>query len=354
MYKQFVCFVFVANNWRPSLLGGGPTRRCADLPVYAYLSPIVRSYFNLRRQLLNRRLRAFGLPVGVSYVLAALLFCGLGSLLFARTALAPYAVVAAAWSAVYGLGERTRNDFLRLVFPGRAYWRIRLLENTVVLLPFTLLLLWYGSWALTLVQGLVGLAMVAHVHRRVGGRALPTPFGRFNYQAAVGLRRSWWVLAGAVFLLGKGVQVGNVELSYFAVAACAFAVAWWHQDPEPGYYVWVHARSPRAFLLHQWGRVLLAGGLTVLPLLVVIGYRFPGQAGWLLLTAAYLAVQWTFWITLKYAYYPQPVGVLPSFVVAFGILLPPLLLGLLPYYYHRAVGQLAYALLPVTEPPTAA
>ncbi len=320
----------------------------------------MRNYFQLQLRIVQRFLTEWRLAPWLVALVVPVLFV-LGSLLLLeRTAYAALAIMVLSWSGFAWLSGSQRNYFLRITYPGATYRKIRLWENTVIILPIVLLFVgkglgavvrpeasgvaWWYWGALALVQGLVGTAMA---YRVVGGRAslkLPTPFSRQPFEFAVGFRRAWWLLVFAIFLLIMGVRAQNFELGAFAWFMTVFGALNFYQKPEPGFYVWVHALSGRQLLLRKLriGNVhlLILGLPFVLTLLVAFPARWLLVVVGLVLASAYL----TLFIVAKYAAYPNEIDLVNAFIIAFGFVVPPLMIFLIPYYFKRAALRLQLVL----------
>lgn len=304
----------------------------------------MKHYFSLQKTILERHLVANGVRPWVAYVFGPLLFVGLCLLLLERTDYAAYAIAMFGVSLTARLSGVVRNDFLSIQFSPEEYRGIRLRENALFALPFALILLLKGFGALALVQCLVGGAMVFLPINALNVRALPTPFSKRPWEFAVGFRKSWPLLLIAAFLLTMGLRVDNFELSVFSACIPGLVAMSFYGAPEPGFYVWVHAFSPRAFL----HRKLLLGCsqllLLSLPFLVAVLVAFPGE--WLIIFLTHLLLQLylILMITAKYANYPEEIDLQHSFVMGAGMVFPPLLLGLIPFFYRRALGRLVLML----------
>jgi len=304
----------------------------------------MKHYFLLQRTILERHLHANGVRPWVAYVFGPVLFIGLCLFLLERTDYAAYAIALFGVSLAARLSEITRNDFLRIQFTPQEYQRIRLWENAVFTLPFVLVLLLKDFWALALVQGLVGGALVFLPINAFQARAFPTPFSQRPWEFATGFRKSWPLLLVAAFLLTMGLQVGNFELSVFSTSIPGLVAMSYYGKPEPGFYVRVHAFTPRGFL----HRKLMLGCsqllLLSLPFLAAVLFFFPER--WMIVFLAHLLIQLylTLMITAKYANYPEEVDLQHSFLMGAGMILPPLLLGVIPFFYRRALGRLLLVL----------
>lgn len=303
--------------------------------------PQVKHYFQLQKTILDRHLRAWKILPWIAYVLAVVLFFGAGSQLYTRTGFAGYGVLVMGTWVLSLLSKRERNDFLSITFRWPVYRKIRLVENGIILLPFVLLLLFEGDWALALVQGIVGGAMSFLRISSSPTYTIPTPFGAYPFEAAIGFRRFWWLIGGAIFLLVMGVRADNMELAIFSYGGLMLLYLMFYQEPEPPFYVWIHANTPQQFLVHK---LTVAAGYQFLlgvPFLATILYFFPG-VGWpLLIGPAVAALNLALTILIKYSNFPHPLNIIHSLALMAGLILWPLLLFLLPYYYQRALPILA-------------
>jgi hypothetical protein len=304
----------------------------------------MKNYFLLQKVIVERFLRGWGLAPWLVYLLVPFLFVIVSLLLIDRTDYAAYLIAAGSLTAYNWFSDSKRNDFLQLHFGKTTFRKIRLLENSLVTLPFLLLFLGKGFWALALVQLVVGGAMTLRSGSGLDSFALPTPFSRHPFEFALGFRQYWWLLLIAVFLLVMGIRADNFELSAFAWFITVFGAMSFYQRPEPGFYVWVHSLTGKQ-LLHRklmlgCGHLILLG----LPFVLALLFFFPGHwaliAGGQVIALFYLSLV----ITVKYTAYPDEVDIVKGFTIAAGVVLPPLMLFLIPYYYQRAVRRLGLVL----------
>jgi hypothetical protein len=301
----------------------------------------VKHYFQLQKTILDRHLRAWKILPWIAYVLAAALFLGAGFLVYSRTNYAGFGVlVMGAW-VLSMLSSRARNEFLAITFHKKTYRDIRLVENGIAALPFVVLLLFKGDWALALVQGTLAGAMSFLRINSSPSYTIPTPFGAYPFEAAIGFRRFWWLIGIAVFLLVMGVRAENMELAIFSYGSLMFLFLMFYQDAEPSFYVWIHANTPRQFLMNK---LAVAAGyqfLLGIPFLIAIVYFFP-TVGWgLLLVPVIAALNLALIMFMKYSNFPHPLDLIKSLALMAGLILWPLLLFLLPYYYQQALTMLA-------------
>lgn len=301
-------------------------------------------FFRLQVKRMHRTISDWGLNPWLIYIGAPLLFAGGSIALFSRTTYANWIYVGIAAIALVQLSGSVRLGFLQQVFDQQTYWRIRMLENTLMVMPFMVFLLYRGeAW---FILGLLVLAVIT-LPLRLGSKGstpLPTPFSNRPFEFAVGFRNSVGLLFIAYVLMIVGISVGNGHLSIatllLVVLVCSNYYAW----SEPSLYVWIYQLTPQAFL---WLKVRIAfGHLTVvlLPLVLAVACFFPGD--WLIVLAivamgyGYLALV----VLAKYAAFPRGVSFLQGIIMAVSLMFPPLLLVSVPYFFRQAKNNISLIL----------
>ncbi|WP_379022208.1 hypothetical protein [Parapedobacter deserti] len=293
---------------------------------------------------MHRTISDWGIHPSFVYVCLPILFLAGSITLFLRTSYAPWIYVGIAVLILLQGCDVGRQRFLRQVFDRLTYWRIRILENMLMIAPFLLFLLYRGeAW---FCFGLLGMAMAALPLRigASGSTVLPTPCSGHPFEFAVGFRSSVGLLLIAYVLMVVGIYVGNEKLSIAALLWVVFVCANYYAWCEPLSYVWVYRLTPVAFL---WLKVRSAlGHLTIvlLPMAAAITCFFPDD--WLLVLAAsavgygYLALA----VLAKYAAFPRGVSIPQGIFMAVSFVFPPLLLVSMPYFFRRAKSNIAIVL----------
>lgn len=308
-------------------------------------------YLRLCRTLLERQLVAWRLAPWLVYTLAPVLFVGLAALLLQRSEHLAWALVFLGLSSIRPLSDGGRNDFLRGLFRGDQYRRVRLIENGLLLLPFFLCLAVGAVWlrslscgAGALVLGGVGISMVWWTDRPRSSRGLPTPFSANPFEYAVGFRKYWWVLLIAVFLMGQGGWVNNFELAAFGLFVLGMTGVQIVQEPEPGFYVWIYAMPAKEFLRRKLTLTLRHQALVVIPFALLLILLFPARWAVTLFVVVLVMACQAFNLLIKYSNFPHRLNVGHGFIFALGLIVFPTLFILIPLYYQRALARLAILL----------
>ncbi|MEM6772448.1 MAG: hypothetical protein AAF597_17865, partial [Bacteroidota bacterium] len=139
-------------------------------------------------------------------------------------------------------------------------------------------------------------------------------------------------------------RVGNYELSAFTLLLVALTGSQMESEAEPGFYVWIHSLSARAFLRRKIILALKHQAILMLPFFVPLLIAFPEQ--WVPTTVifglgfAYVVMS----LLVKYSLFPQPILLGHAFIMALGMIVPPTLLVIIPLYYQRALVRMEIAL----------
>lgn len=304
----------------------------------------MKTYFQIQYRRLLRSIQAFGVPsyAGVAGILIG--FPALTVLLFVRTPYAPYLYLLFALMSLVPLGAAERNNFLRTLFALQQYHQVRLVENLLLATPFNIMLLVYQQWLPALAVLIISIVLSRFNQLRHSARVIPTPFSKQPFEFTTGFRRQWWVILIALVLTCIGLYVDNYNLSLVALAALLLQCMGFYTQPEPEFYVWVYALTPKQLLLIKMKTALYHTLLLCLPITLLVSGFYPQQA-WitgLLLLAGILNVLMS--VVVKYSAYPAQPGLPQLISMAVALVCPPLLLLFIPYYFKRAAAQLNHYL----------
>lgn len=300
----------------------------------------MRHYFNLQSRLISRHIDDFGLPPVLGPLLGALLFIALSIFLFIKTELAVYVYLLVALSTLTNLSGGSRNEFLRTCFTDGDYRQVRLLENAIVALPFFGFLLFKAQYLPAAGLTLGAVLLVFLNFDRSDQFTLPTPFGKRPFEFVVGFRKTFYLYGLAYFLTIMAVVVDNFNLGAFSMLGVFVACLSYYGDLEPGFYVWVHAQGPKAFLWEKIKTALLYSTLLCLPVVATLAIFFWGNA-YIILAVLFVGnLYLTTMILAKYSAYPQAIGLPQSILLAMSLTLPPLLLFIIPFFYKNSIKHL--------------
>jgi len=291
--------------------------------------------------MLNRHLKAFGLPPIIGYLLAIVFFIGGSTYLFYKTEYAAYIYPFFALSSLSLLSETKRNDFLKTCFMDKDYWKIRLAENLLMALPFVLFLLYQQAWLIGF--GLViiaGLMARFHFNNQLN-YTIPTPFYKYPFEFTVGFRTSIAMFLFAYFLTVMSIRVGNFNLGAFALLLVFLTSFSFYALPDSQFYVWIFSSTSKAFLLDKIKIALFYITLLALPILLSLGYSFPEKTklllGFQVLGYVYLCTI----ILAKYAAFPRAMNLPETLFIVASVFFPPFLLFTIPFFYRQSIKKLS-------------
>jgi len=300
----------------------------------------MKYYFRLQFAMLNRTLKDFGLVPFFGYLLAAVAFVGLSILLFSKIGLAEYLYDLMAMSLVLKLSQTRRNDFLKSCFPNKAYFRIRILENLIISLPFLMFLTYQNCIisAASLSGASVILAFLNFENRL--SFTIPTPFYKWPFEFIVGFRNTFFVIFVAYFLVVMAISAGNFNLGIFAMILVFLICFSFYSKPEDQFYVWVFSSGAGRFLFYKIKIALLSSSLLVFPVVASLCFFFPEN---MVMVFAFLGIGYLYLATVvmaKYSAFPEPMNLPQGFLLVAGLWFPPLLAGVIPYFYGRSINRL--------------
>ncbi|RFZ95463.1 hypothetical protein D0C36_08050 [Mucilaginibacter conchicola] len=302
------------------------------------------AYFGLQYKRLLRSIKDFGMNPYLGMVLAALLFFWLSKTLFSRIAYFQYYYAAAALFMVLQLSETRRNDFLKNIYTKTNYARLRLLENLLLVFPFVIFLVVRGFYICA--TGAITGSLICSFYNKFSRSAfvIPSPFSKQPFEFTTGFRKYYPAFIVIYAVTAIAVVVGNFYLGAFLDLLCWLVCMNFYSTTEPSYYVWIHAQSPKEFLTGKIKTALRYSFISSLPLAIVLCACFPAKA-WVVAVICFCGLLYmTAGVLLKYTGYPKQISLPATIIAGIGIIIPPLLLFVIPFFYNRAIQKLTSTL----------
>ena len=290
--------------------------------------------------MLNRKITEFGLNPTLGYLLMMVIFIALSLMLFLKTAFANYIYLALALSSVTALSEGFRTDFLKSIFSDKEYLKIRCFENAIIALPFTLFLLFKNEWLIAFIVPVAAASLAFFNFRNQLNYTIPTPFKKLPFEFIVGFRNTYYLFLGSYFLTFMAIQVGNFNLGIFAMLLVFAVCLSFYVKPEDEYFVWIFSKTAKQFIFSKIAFAFIGSTVLVLPILISLLLFFTSN-WWILLIVMCAGYLYLMTIVLaKYAAYPREINVPQAIIIALGVWLPPLLLGIMPFFYKKSIKNL--------------
>jgi hypothetical protein len=296
----------------------------------------MKYYFSLQFKRLYRLIEENGINPYLVYSALVFLFVLLSELLFQKTLYAGYIYLVLASGLINNLGNRKRNEFLKNCFSVVMYKRIRAIENLLMATPFFIFLLYKKLFVLAIAVYAIaaGLSLLNKLNR--GNVTIPTPFYKKPFEFTVGFRKTFWIFLLAYILTIIAINQNNFYLAVFALMITFFVCIGFYAKPETVFYVWIYSDDTTAFLLKKVKTAIAYSFFLSMPILIFLFIFFPENALIILIAEAVGIFLVITSLLGKYAYFPSEVNLIPGFFIALSIVLPPLLLVILPYFYFKS------------------
>ncbi len=282
----------------------------------------------------------FGIPLLVAYSVIPIAFVLLSKYLFANTEFANYIYVFMALGLISKLSEPRRNAFLKSIFRPQNYLVLRALENVLWSVPFLAFLVYKGLFLNALALGLLAISMALFNFRTHTQFTIPTPFGNKPFEFTAGFRKTFFVFPIAYFLTFKSISVNNFNLGVFSMILVGMVCLSYYSKPENEYFVWNFNVSPKDFLLEKIKTCSIYFTVLSLPILIGLSVFFFESItlliSFFLLCHIYLATI----ILAKYSAYPHEMNVPQGILIGISLMFPPVLIGIIPYFYSQSVKNL--------------
>lgn len=304
----------------------------------------MRHYFSLHFRLLNRHIQDFGLHPILGWLLGLLAFIGLSFYIFHKTEFAVYAYLFMAVSLLTRISNTARNVFLRSCYPDRRYRVLRFFENGFVVLSFLIFMLAKGRFLESGVLIAIALGLVFLKLDFGNSITLPTPFGKRPFEFVVGFRKTFYLHLFAYFIAVMSIVVQNFNLGIFSSMLVFLVCLLYYADMEPDFYVWTHAQQPRVFLAQKIKWAFIYSNILALPITIALSIFFKENIHIILAAPMLGSLYLIAMVLAKYSAYPNNIGVPESFLLAFSLAMPPMLLLVVPYFYHKSIKRLALVL----------
>jgi hypothetical protein len=136
----------------------------------------MNEYFLLQYKLANRKLIELGINPLVGYLLGIAGFILISEYLYLKTEFAKYAILLTALSLMAKTSEINRNAFLLMVFGNKKSRIIRIIENLILCLPFSILLIYHSEFLESILLIAVSLFLAGFSFKTNLSYTLPTPF----------------------------------------------------------------------------------------------------------------------------------------------------------------------------------
>lgn len=300
----------------------------------------MKEYFKLQFVMTNRKLFDFGIHPIIGYLLLLLAFVGLSVFLFYKTTFASHAYILIALAFTSKLSEVKRNDFLKIVFGNKQCRKIRILENLIIVFPFTTFLLYKEQFYFAIFLNAMAIFVALLNFKTTYNITIPTPFYKKPFEFTVGFRNTFFLFFIAYGLMVIAVKVNNFNLGIFSLMLIFLTVLCYYLKPENEYFVWSYSLTPVKFLIEKIRTAFLFSFYLCVPILFMLSIFYPENMITLLFFIFLGYLYLTTVIFAKYAAYPNEIDVVQVVIMSICIVFPPLLIAVIPFFANQSVNKL--------------
>lgn len=300
----------------------------------------MQKFFQLQFLATNRKIKDFGLPPLVAYVLILAAFILFSAELFQKTDFAKYICIIICAGLQLKLIEKNRLDFLISVFGDSKARKIRIMENLIIGVPFFGVLIVMKNYSEAGILLLLSAGLAAISSGASYQISIPTPFSKRPFEFCVGFRRTYFLFPLAYGVTVVAIQADNLNLGLFAGLFISLICSSYYSKPEPDYFVWIHSDTPMAFLKNKILRALMNFALLLAPAVIALLIFYPSETKTILLVFLVGLLFLGTVILAKYSAYPNEAGLPEWTIIAVGIAFLPLLFVVIPYLFSNSIKNL--------------
>jgi len=169
---------------------------------------------------------------------------------------------------------------------------------------------------------------------------LPTPFFKHPFEYTIGFRKSYIFCFLAYFLTFISIHAGNINLGIFSLIIIFLVCMSFYSNPEATFYVWIYSCNSEDFLDKKIKTIIKYTLFLSLPIsffLIIFFFEDVFQILFLqVLGVLYIITN----MLGKYSVFPSRINLQQSFGILLSILMPPILLLIIPYFYKQSQKRL--------------
>lgn len=301
----------------------------------------MKFYIGLQFKIINRHLIAAGIYPMLFYIAVTFTFFGLSTYLFDQSRYAEYIYGLVAASILASLSSKSRNNFLKNINTKANFYKLKSIENSLLILPFFLFLMFKEKYIVgfTLLI-LANLMYLINLENKIRF-SFPTPFYRYPFEFTIGFRKSYFIVLSAYFINLMGILSENFSLSIFSLIAILLTCFSFYTKPEPSFFIWIFSKNPKKFIKAKLQTTIIYTLLLCLPITASMSIFFPEDiliifiiqlVGLFVAMAALLG---------KYSQYPSEINLIQGMSIGLSMIFPPLLFIIIPLFYFQSIKRLS-------------
>lgn len=298
-------------------------------------------YFTLQFKRIYRHIDEFGVIPLIGFAILLVFFSWISEAIFKNISHASYYYIGIGLLVSLKLGNAKRTVFLQKCFPPKIFWKIRMLENTLFVLPFSSFLCYKQAFAEMIIIHIGAIILSFFNNLGIRSVTIPTPFGKKPFEFVIGFRNTFWLFPFLYLLTYIAISVNNYNLGIFSLIVVFMSCLSFYSKQEPLYYIWIHNMTPKEFLNHKIKTAVLFSSVLILPIVIGLSLFFSLEK--LQITLLFLLLGYSFIIVTilgKYSNYPSKVPIFQTLAMLASLLFPPILVLIIPYFYKQSIKKL--------------
>ena len=304
----------------------------------------MKAYFQLHVKMMSRKLWEIGFKPAFGFILLLVCFIAFSWFLFRQT---NYAHILVALAAVFYAGKLSntkRNDLLKLSFGDSAFRQLRLIENLVLTVPFTVILIAHQEFIFALIIILINSLQAFTNAKKQVQPVIPTPFGKRPFEFPSGFRSSIIPILLSLTIAIYALTINNFNLIIFSMLL-VFAIAIsFYLKAENEFFVWIFNKSPLKFLLYKILVAWMYVSLLLAPILILLFFYYLNEFQYILIFLAFGYIYLATTILAIYACFPFELNVENTILIGASIFFPPILIITIPFFYFGAKNRVIHYL----------
>lgn len=266
---------------------------------------MVSNYILLRLKQFARFYAFSGIHPLLGIPATSVVFAFVSALLYQKLPYAQWVYCAMTIAAVTELQHTATNSFLKQVHTRINFFKIKLPENLLLLIPFLLVMVYYKSWW-AMIAAIAFVLPYSYYNTKLPKprvRQLPTPYAGYAYEANFGFRAMFPAYLIYVALLIVGCVVQNVYVLMVPFFILLFCITVPYTEPEQPMYVWMHRMSAVSYMKNKWVTLFKNYIITFMPYLLLGVIFYTAQWPLLLLSFAIGLIAVSGSMIIKYHFY---------------------------------------------------
>lgn len=297
-------------------------------------------YFQLQMKRVFRIFEEAGINPVLGSGIAVILFTVASHLILQKEDYGSYLYFLVAVIFLNILSEPSRNNFLKSCFKNHDYRIVRILENSILALPFSICFIVYQFYSLAFGLLVFSLAWSLFTYSFKSDLALPTPFSKRPFEFAIGFRKMVLLILLSYIIGFVSIYIQNFNLAISTLAALFLIAITFYSLQEHTFFVWIHSMSVHSFIFSKLKTALIFSLVLTLGLALPLIIFFP-ESIYQVLLIELIGISLVITSLLgKYASFPSEGSLIHSLIIMFSLVFPYLLVFIIPFLYLRSRNKL--------------